>query len=204
MYLQEHLQVRGSCTYKRFLLSEQGSQWLQGKQKGETERHLSTSDLGRALEWRTHTLVYLAITHNLHRIRLNELLKMCVLFRLVLKMGSISGRRKAGNVWWEWIMSSFIHPSIHHTWGTVISGNIDSARNSYWTDTDSCIHIHIHTFHIHNWKQCDAKAMFAKMAWSNIETCHSAAAQFWNTLSVLKFDFLNYVTAPTPTFKKNK
>lgn len=31
--LQEHLQVRGSCTYKRFLLSEQGSQWLQEKQK---------------------------------------------------------------------------------------------------------------------------------------------------------------------------
>lgn len=36
--LQEHLQVRRSCTNKLFLLSEQGEHWLQGKQKGERER----------------------------------------------------------------------------------------------------------------------------------------------------------------------
>lgn len=35
--LQEHLQVRRSCTNKLFLLSEQGAQWLQGKQKGERQ-----------------------------------------------------------------------------------------------------------------------------------------------------------------------
>lgn len=39
--LQEHLQVRRSCTNKLFLLSEQGAHWLQGKQKGERERELS-------------------------------------------------------------------------------------------------------------------------------------------------------------------
>ena len=38
--LQEHLQVRGSCTNKRFLLSEQGAQWLQGKQKRERQREI--------------------------------------------------------------------------------------------------------------------------------------------------------------------
>lgn len=40
--LQEHLQVRGSCTNRRFLLSEQGAQWLQGKQsRRDRERLLS-------------------------------------------------------------------------------------------------------------------------------------------------------------------
>ena len=38
--LQEHLQVRGSCTNKRFLLSEQGAQWPQGKQKRERQREI--------------------------------------------------------------------------------------------------------------------------------------------------------------------
>lgn len=46
VYLQEHLQVRRSCTNKLFLLSEQGAQWLQGKQK-ERERQLSYSDIER-------------------------------------------------------------------------------------------------------------------------------------------------------------
>lgn len=40
VYLQEHLQVRGSCKNMLFLLSEQGAQWLQGKQKGR-DRELS-------------------------------------------------------------------------------------------------------------------------------------------------------------------
>lgn len=41
--LQEHLQVRMSCTNKLILLPEQGAQWLQGKQKGR-DRELSYSD----------------------------------------------------------------------------------------------------------------------------------------------------------------
>lgn len=46
--LQEHLQVRGSCTNKRFLLSEQGAQWLQGKQKGrDRERSKLQSEFCR-------------------------------------------------------------------------------------------------------------------------------------------------------------
>lgn len=47
--LQEHLQVRRSCTNKLFLLSEQGAQWLQGKQKGR-DRVLSYKDIERILQ----------------------------------------------------------------------------------------------------------------------------------------------------------
>lgn len=103
---------------------------------------------------------------------LKNLFFVCLFdFCSVLKMVSINGRRKAEIVC-EFI-HSFIHPSItHETWWLVAT--LNSARNSYWTDTDSCIHTHTlsHT---------QLKAVWRKsnVCKNGLVKCHSIAVWCW-------------------------
>ncbi len=134
-----------------FSLSKAHSGCKGSRREGETERHLSTSDLGRELETHTHTLMHLAITHHLHSLH-----KFGSFFALFWRWVALV----ADCVWREWIMTSFIHPSVSTHETQWIAATLKSDRNSYWTDRQVHSHTHIH---IHDWKQYEAQAMSAKV-----------------------------------------
>ncbi len=124
-----------------FSLSKAHSGCKGSRREGETERHLSTSDLGRELETHTHTHTH---THApRHHSPPPFIAQIWVIFCFVLKMGSISGRLCVKRV-----NNDFIHSSIsEHTWDTVNSCNIEIRQEQLldW-QTSAFTYTHSHTW----------------------------------------------------------